>query len=317
MKLTSWNFATYNFGLYIDGTEGADSLWGTDYADEIHGRGGNDWINGGAGDDLLFGEDGDDTLLGGAGNDVMYGGNGNDTFNGGSGDDIADGGAGNDLFYGNAGADQHIGGDGFDTINYSASSTLVIANLAAGYGQWGDAHGDTYSGIDKVIGSAFGDIMIADNSGVVFEGGAGNDDLLGGSGLDVLNGGTGNDWIKGGLGLDILTGGAGADHFEFDWGDGPDLIYDFQPGVDKIALNDGFYASGYFATFGRDGQLATGTELPDYAGHHNQPGRDWLFYDTDDHQLWQLSPVYGGVGAELLATFANGVQLQTSDFVFV
>jgi hypothetical protein len=150
---------------------------------------------------------------------------------------------------------------------------------------------------------------VADDSGVALEGGAGHDDLSGGAGLDVLTGGVGNDRLEGGLGLDVLTGGAGRDYFVFNRNDGPDLVTDFQSGVDKIVLEEGFE----FLPLGENGQLLTGTELPPYA---SGPRGDWdqLFYDTDDHQLYQLN---GRSEPTLLATFSNGVQLQTSDFLLI
>lgn len=281
-----------NLGLYIDGTDLNDNLYGTAYADEIHGRFGNDVLSGGAGDDLLFGEQGSDSLSGGSGNDRLDGGVGNDTLSGGSG------------------ADTLIGGDGFDTASYASSSAAVYINLLTKSGVGGDAQGDTLDGIDKVIGSSFNDSLVADDTGIVFEGGAGHDYLVGGTGLDVLNGGIGEDTIEGGRGLDVLTGGAGTDYFIFNWGDGPDLVTDFQPGFDKIVLGEGLN----FLPFGHDQELLTGTELPPEHPNHTGPTRfERLFFDTDDHQLYQLS-AFGG--AELLATFGNGVQLQTSDFIF-
>jgi Ca2+-binding RTX toxin-like protein len=281
-------------GLYIEGTDFNDTLYGSSNADEIHGRAGADVIFGGGGDDLVFGE---------AGNDTLYGGQGNDTL---------DGGVGNDLLAGGAGADRLLGGEGFDTASYASSTTSVYVNLATNMGVYGDAEGDTYSSINKVIGSRYDDGLVADDSGVVLDGGMGHDLLLGGAGLDVLIGGFGDDTLEGGLGLDVLTGGDGADHFVLSWGDGPDLITDFQPGVDKIILGDGF--GWHTGPFGRDGMLASGTEIP--AGVRF--GRDMLFYDTDDHQLYQLSQPWNHqqpVEATLLATFGNNVQLQTSDFI--
>ncbi|MCM2306611.1 MAG: hypothetical protein NDI91_03960 [Sulfuritalea sp.] len=64
----------------------------------------------------------------------------------------------------------------------------------------------------------------------------GNDTLLGGAGADVLNGGTG---------ADRLVGGAGPDVFVFAAGDGgaglaaADMLYDFEDGIDRIALAGG------------------------------------------------------------------------------
>jgi len=282
-----------SFGLFIEGSDGNDTLYGTANADEIHGGAGADIVYGDGGDDLIFGETGNDSLSGGLGNDLL------------------DGGIGNDVLAGGAGADRLIGGDGFDTATYASSSTAVYVNLAANMGVFGDAEGDTFSSINKVVGSRFDDGLVADDSGVVLDGGAGHDLLVGGAGLDVLIGGDGDDTLKGGRGLDVLTGGAGADRFVLNYGDGPDLITDFQSGVDKIVLGDGFGSR----PFGQDGELAAGTEIPSRARFDH----DLLFYDTDDHQLYQLSVPYNRqqeIHATLLATFGNGVELHTSDFVF-
>ena len=284
-----------NLGLYIGGTDLNDSLFGTAYADEIHGRFGDDLLSGGGGDDLLFGEQGNDSLFGGVGNDRL------------------DGGTGNDTMVGGAGADAFVGGGGIDTVSYASASTAVSIHVG-GTGAIGDAQGDTFSDIDKIVGSGHSDTLVADDSGIAIDGGAGNDDIWGGTGLDVLVGGTGDDWIEGGRGLDVLTGGTGNDHFVFNWGDGPDLVTDFQSGIDKIHLRDGFFVPG--GPFGRDGGLWTGTELPPELDpgsvNNSHVFRDRLFYDTDDHQLYQLGRFYEPT---LLATFSNGVQLQTSDFI--
>ncbi|MBX9778593.1 MAG: hypothetical protein K2Y71_29835 [Xanthobacteraceae bacterium] len=290
-SLIGLDIVSVDIGLYIEGTNLNDTLFGTGGADEIHGRFGNDFLSGGGGNDRLFGEEGNDSLSGGSGNDLLDGGSGNDTLTGG------------------AGADTLIGGDGFDTVSYASATTAVHVPLA-GVGAIGDAQGDTYSGIDRIVGSQFGDTLIADDSGIVIDAGGGNDDLWGGAGLDVLNGGSGDDWLEGGLGLDILTGGGGADYFVFNRGDGPDLVTDFQAGFDKIVLRTDSFGS---LPFGLDGELWTGTEVPT---HRN--ARDVLFYDTDDHQLYYLSPSWNNpreVEATLLATFSNGAQLQASDFI--
>jgi Ca2+-binding RTX toxin-like protein len=295
-------------GDSITGTDANEVIYGSYFADVIHGAGGDDRIFANAGNDRIFGDEGNDTLAGDAG------------------DDLIDGGTGNDILYGGQGADQNIGGDGYDTLAYTGSSSGVSVNLLLNQGIGGDAQGDTFSGIEKIFGSSFNDTLISDSSfGVNFDGGAGNDGIRGGAGLDVLTGGSGDDWLEGGRNIDVLTGGSGADTFVFNFDDGPDLVYDFQPGVDVIALGDGFAAPvlvhGIFrGSFGSDGELRTGTDVSEALvfGSHYQP-RDELYYDTDDHQLYQLSANLTDytVKAELLATFANDVQLHTSDFIFV
>jgi Ca2+-binding RTX toxin-like protein len=269
----------------------------------MHGRRGNDMLSGGGGDDVMFGEQG---------NDWLSGGTGNDTLDGGIGDDVLDGGAGNDLFIGGAGADQLIGGAGwrsFDTVSYAASSAAVFVDLGLNYAVGGDAQGDTFDSIEKVIGSNYADMLI---------GGAANETLVGGADDDTLSGG---------MGSDTLTGGAGRDVFMFHRGDavgGDDLVLDFQKSVDRIALA-GFEppvnTNGvYSGSFGRDGQLMTGTDVssaPLPLGHHPVP--EALFFDTDDHQLYELT--YDALNhtyqSDLLATFTNGTVLDTGDFIFI
>jgi len=270
-----------SLGLYIDGTNFNDTLFGSAFADEIHGGNGADVLFGYGGDDFLFGDAGNDTLIGGAGADVLN------------------------------------GGIGFDTASYASATGSVYVNLAANTGVYGDAQGDTFSSIEKVIGSNFSDMLVANDAGIVFEGGGGHDFLNGGAGVDVLNGGTGNDTLEGGRGLDVLTGGVGADHFVFNAGDGHDVVTDFQQGIDKIAIGDGF-ATFHFGPLGWDGELWTGTEVPTGWDGDSQ---ECLFYDTDDHQLYEVSRLRQPGGGEpeftLLASFENGVQLQTSDFIIL
>lgn len=53
---------------------------GSGGANRLYGRDGDDVINGGAGDDIIYGELGSDTLNGGEGRDQLYGGDGQDFF---------------------------------------------------------------------------------------------------------------------------------------------------------------------------------------------------------------------------------------------
>jgi hypothetical protein len=220
-------------------------------------------INGTDQDDNLTGTSSSDIIVAGAGNDIVHGGGGNDSINGGDGNDILDGGEGNDTLAGGAGNDTLIGGNGVDTVSYASSTKGVMLDLTNG-GVTNDASGDTYSGIENVTGSAFGDIIAGNASANVINGGNGEDFLFGMGGDDVINGGAGFDVLRGGAGNDRLIGSGGGniltgddagffgrDTFVINWDlfQGPDTVKDFQRGFDKLDL--GLKASD----LGADGRL--------------------------------------------------------------
>jgi Ca2+-binding RTX toxin-like protein len=246
--------------VYFDGTSGDDGLYGTGYADEMHGRGGNDIISGGAGDDLLFGEGGRDTLYGGTGNDKL------------------DGGTEDDILIGGAGGDQLIGGTGFDTASYATATLGVTVDLSSGWGT-NDAAGDTFVGIEKIVGSNYGDILAGNSANDTFDGGQGD---------DWLNGGYGSDTLTGGSGHDNLMGGAGADKFVITANSGADTIADFQSGSDHVVLQ-GFGAKA----LGDDGVLAAaliepGTSLVGSSWNDWSNDHDKLLYIENEHTLYAI-----------------------------
>lgn len=71
--------------------------------------------------------------------------------------------------------------------------------------------GDVSANVVKVIGSAFDDQLLADQTGAVLRGRFGADTLYGQRGDDELFGGRGADKLVGGYGADTLLGGGGAD----------------------------------------------------------------------------------------------------------
>lgn len=127
-----------------------------------------------------------------------------DVLTGDEGDNTLDGGNGDDVLEGGAGADRLIGGGGIDTASYASSTaggvTVNLLNPTNNLGT--DALGDTYSGIENILGSAFADNLTGDASANRLEGGSGDDTLDGGTGDDVLVGGAGADSLTGGLGID-------------------------------------------------------------------------------------------------------------------
>lgn len=215
---------------------------------------------------------GPDVLLLGAANDIADGGAGKDYLAGGQGDDSLSGGAGDDLLEGGAGADSLNGGDGIDTAGYATSLAGVQASLDRPAGNTGAAAGDSYSGIENLLGSAFADRLEGDAGANALRGGAGDDRLgglggddrlVGGDGSDVISGGSGSDRIYGGAGDDRITGGAGADTFVIRPGFGRDVITDFDhAGGDVVLFDRDVFASfaevmAHAADYSTDGTVIT------------------------------------------------------------
>ena len=83
----------------------------------------------------------------------------------------------------------------------------------------------------------------------VLVGTAGSDYIVGLGGNDYLYGLEGDDVLDGGAGYDRLFGGAGADEFVLAVGGSRDFVYDFEDGVDVIALDGMSYEDLIFADY--------------------------------------------------------------------
>ncbi len=79
----------------------------------------------------------------------------------------------------------------------------------------GIAAGDTYIGIENLLGSNHNDIVRGDNADNALWGWNGNDIVIGRGGNDILLGGNGNDILVGGTGADVLNGGDGIDRADY------------------------------------------------------------------------------------------------------
>ena len=110
---------------------------------------------------FLFGEDAS-VFTGTAGNDTLTGTTGVDTINGLAGDDTLDGGNGADML---------DGGPGSDTASYENSAVAVLVRLHdARAVKFGDAEGDTLTGIEHIIGSRYNDILAGDGEDNILKG---------------------------------------------------------------------------------------------------------------------------------------------------
>ncbi|XXE51829.1 calcium-binding protein [Pseudomonas sp. R3-56] len=265
---------------------------------------GNFTGRGNTSDNIITGGAGNDTLLGGGGADSFIGGSGTDTaayddstvgvtlnFKTGVHSGIAAGDTYTDIevirgsqyadtFLGGATVDKFDGGTGIDVADYSQSAqgvslTLGASGVGSGIGTGGDAEGDSFSGIEKIIGSAYNDVFIANtnSTGFTVQGGAGDDIYilnsanygaiveLAGGGIDEVRTNQGyyllnaeienvtytgagmfqargnalDNVITGGVGDDILMGGDGGDTFF--GGDGIDTVSYNDVGPVGVTLN--------------------------------------------------------------------------------
>ncbi|MBF0602863.1 MAG: cadherin-like domain-containing protein, partial [Nitrospirae bacterium] len=222
----------------LEGGNGADLLSGNGGADVLIGGNGTDTVayaGSGAGVTIHLGtgvvNGGDGTgdtlssienIIGSQWGDSLTGSSAVNVLDGGVGDDLLNGGGGNDTLIGGMGADTLTGGSGTDTVSYALSGAGVNVSLTTGLGLGGDAQGDTLGGVEKIIGSGYGDM------------------LIGATGADTLEGGAGDDVLSGGAGADLLTGGAGADTYCLGRGYGLDSVNNTaQMGsLDQILLGD-------------------------------------------------------------------------------
>jgi Ca2+-binding RTX toxin-like protein len=197
----------------VQGGFGADWLHGNVGDDYLDGNNANDTLLGGGGNDILLGRDGNDYLTGDLGNDYVAGGSGTDDVRGAAGNDTLVGGVGADVLTGgdnddvlisdfnDAAADRLDGGTGQDQVSFERYTSAVSVDLRSG----SVFYGDTFVGIEGLIGSAFNDVLTAGTSGGILQGGLGDDTLSGWSGNDTIEGGGGADRMAGGAGSDTLS----------------------------------------------------------------------------------------------------------------
>ena len=111
----------------------------------------------GSGNDVVSGNTAANNLEGRLGNDTLYGDSGSDTLNGGEG---------NDHLHGGPGADMLNGGPGADYAYYLSSSVGVLVRLHdARAVKFGDAEGDTLTGIEHLVGSDYNDTLAGGRGG--------------------------------------------------------------------------------------------------------------------------------------------------------
>jgi Ca2+-binding RTX toxin-like protein len=193
------------------------------------------------------------------------------------------------------GADAHYGGSdaGVDYARYDDANhgnlTLRLDNSAGNAGA--AAVGDTYTGIEGLVG------------------GAGADVIIGNTAANFLFGSGGADYIDGLGGNDYLNGGAGADRFRFSTalsGSNVDQIADFQHLVDDILLVQSIFAGIGAALTADEFRIGMAQDANDRILYNNGTGQ--IFYDSNAN---------GGGGMILFATVTAGTVLTFDNFIML
>ncbi len=168
--------------------------------------------------------------LGHGTNSVTLGNDGEAVFGGGT--DTITGGSGNDFVEIARGNNTINGGGGFNTLSFADSQVGFTVNL--GIGTASGAGVSTISNFQQVIGTSFGDTLIAGSTAAT---------LISGSGHSTLTGGAGNDTLVAGTGGDAMTGNGGNDNFIFSSGDHQLVITDFSANGNQDVLKIYGYAA--------------------------------------------------------------------------
>ena len=261
------------WGEYIDSANEAAGADSGEYGDWVSGELGNDTLNGSRKGDALFGGAGQDIAKGGAGDDLILGDGHYTPFS----KSIA-------LPYAESTTQSFIWDDAKQDIvkvhpgNYSLHPVTIASGQAFDW-TWTPTAQNDYelkapvglitdkrvaadggddrlfggdgadwmagqTGNDALFGGAGDDIMYGDDLGMadsdagqdLMYGDAGNDKMYGGAKEDVLDGGAGNDKLYGEAGNDFVLGDAGDD--ELAGNEGADTL-DGGAGADRLLGGDG------------------------------------------------------------------------------
>ena len=245
----------------LAGGGGNDLIAGSFGENIILAGGGNDTVTGGVDEDTIFGESDDDLILGSGGNDEIYGDR--DLLSAPDGSDNIIAGSGNDSIAAGGGADSVRGGLGNDIVDGGDGSGNFFRDLEPGLeGGFDPTLGPFSGGDDEVFGSEGDDTVIGGFGSDTVDGGgtlAGEFDVLYGGQLtysvsNVIDDETGEEIPvieSQGITSESLLGLAPVEDtfvlgtetgFKYAGGTGElgiadrAVIFDFQPGVDRIQV---------------------------------------------------------------------------------
>src|SRR5262249_31270901 len=157
----------------VVGGTGNDIMFGGEGADEMEGDQGDDWMDGrGLNHDPKFGgQDGGDLLFGDVGAPTgqlpLY--DGNDVLIGGTGTKMK-GFGGDDIMLGVGGMNKFYGGTGFDWASFEQETQGISADMnrrefvSPLFPLGGDGFRTTFTHVEGISGSQFGDFLIGEDA---------------------------------------------------------------------------------------------------------------------------------------------------------
>jgi Ca2+-binding RTX toxin-like protein len=214
-----------------------------------------DVINGSTGADIVYGLGDNDIFVQSAGADTYNGGLGDDTFFGGAvGSDTFTGG-GNDVIGDTVDYNQLAAVNAINVTMQSAGDTTVT--IAGGLGN------DVLREVENIVGSQGDDLIVGNTVGNILYGDIGADTILGKGGIDTIKGGTGSDTLDGGTGDDIIYGETGNDTVL--GGTGSDELYGGS-GTDVLSFSDLIGAGLTIKLSPTSGSAQFGADLDTFQG---------------------------------------------------
>ncbi|MDT4289436.1 carbohydrate-binding domain-containing protein [Methylomonas sp. MO1] len=239
---------TYRFE-FADGSQMSADEFTLNFRTDAVTQTGNDSDNtlfGGRAADSLSGNAGNDTLWGGAGNDQLLGGLGSDDYHYrlGNGHDIIQETDGANA--GQSSQDRVVFGPGIEVSDVVFSHrangdlSLSVAGLADAITVVG-WYADPAQRVENFVfadGQQVGADTLLQLPLAPQLGGGGDDKLIGSAFRDILRGGNGNDLLAGNGGNDELYGETGTDSYVFAMNSGADQIFEVAGETSIIELND-------------------------------------------------------------------------------
>jgi Ca2+-binding RTX toxin-like protein len=253
---------------------------------------------------------------GNAAANTLIGNDGNNILDGRGGADIMTGGEGDDLYVLDSESDQVIEnpGEGSDTVRILYAPSDSTLDLSTDFG-------GNIENVEVLPVRAVGNFTGAKFFEIT--GNAADNRLSANGQVTQLRGGDGNDTLSSGFGNgDNMIGGAGADQFVFDapYRDTTTSfayvnfnnkgITDFEPGVDRIALDNDFFPRAAL------GELDAAAFVSGAGLTHALDNSDRVIYDTTTGNLYydfDGSASTGGI-PWLFATLFNHPTIAASDF---